>query len=388
MSSGPATLLRRRDEPLQASFLELFFDLSFVFALRQLSVVLLDDVSLAGAARTGLLLLPLWSVWVVTAWFTDWFDRDNRWIQALLVGATLGVLLMSVAVPEATGDRALLFAGAYVVLHVGRSLVTAVSLRGHPLRRRTLRILVWFVASGVLWLTGAVWPPGRVPLWVLAAGWDLAGPHLGWPVPGLGRAQPGELRLRGRHLTDRFQQVFIVALGELVIAAGLAYASTGLAPPESIAFLLAFAAAVLIGRLYVRPAGPRLGAAIDERNPARFATLTGNLHGIMIAGVLGTSVAADLVITHPVEVESTAATVLTAVGPALFLTGRIALSAVVYRRWSWSRLLGLPALLAIALAGRFAPLLVVTAATVGVLLAVALAERRPAVPARRSGVRA
>lgn len=51
MSSSPAALLRRRDEPLQASFLELFFDLAFVLALRQLSLVLLADVSLAGAER-------------------------------------------------------------------------------------------------------------------------------------------------------------------------------------------------------------------------------------------------------------------------------------------------------------------------------------------------
>ncbi|MFC0003810.1 hypothetical protein [Micromonospora siamensis] len=46
-------------------------------------------------------------------------------------------------------------------------------------------------------------------------------------------------------------------------------------------------------------------------------------------------------------------------------------------------------LLALALVGRAAPLLVVTAAAVGVLLAVALADRREqAVSTRRSGARA
>lgn len=376
MTTGPAALLRRRDEPLQASFLELFFDLSLVFALHQLAVVLLDDASLTGAGRTVLLLLPIWTVWTVTAWFADWFDRDNRWVQALLIGATLGTLLMSVAVPDATGDRALLFAGAYVVLHVGRSTVTAVALRGHPLRRRTLRVLAWFAASGLLWLAGAVWPAGRVPLWVVAVGWDTLGPHLGWPVPGLRRSRPAELRLRGGHLTDRFQQVFIIALGELIFAAGLAYGSTGLAVPESAAFLLVFALAVLLGRLYLRPAGARLGTAIDERNPARFATLTSNLHGVMVAGVLASSVAADLAIAHPVRRASAGVIVLTVAGPALFLAGRLALSAVIHRRLSWTRLLGLPALLVVAVAGRTAPLLVITAATVAVLLAVALTDGR------------
>jgi low temperature requirement protein LtrA len=375
MSSSPAALLRRRDEPLQASFLELFFDLAFVLALRQLSLVLLADVSLAGAARTALLLLPLWSVWVVTAWFTDWFDRGNRWVQALLVGATLGVLLMSVAVPHATGNRAGLFAGAYVALHVGRSVVTAVALRGHPLRRRTLRILVWFGASGAFWLVGAAWPAARLPAWTVAVALDYAAPHLGWPTPGLGRAQAGELRLRGGHLTERFQQVFIIALGELIITAGLAYSATDLAAVQSAAFLLVFAAAVLVGRLYVAPAGQYLGAVIDERDPARFGTLTGNVHLVMIAGVVATSVAADLVIAHPTERASLAAVALTVGGPALFLAGRVALSAVIHRRLSWSRLLGLPALLVIALAGREVPLLAVTVATVGVLLVVKALDR-------------
>lgn len=376
MSSNPAALLRRRDEPLQASFLELFFDLAFVLALRQLSLVLLADLSLGGAGRTALLLLPLWWVWVVTAWFTDWFDRDHPRVQALLVGATLGVLLMSVAVPEATGKRAGLFAGAYVTVHVGRSVVTAVALRGHPLRRRTLRILVWFGASGIFWLVGAAWPAARVPAWTVAVALDYAAPPLGWPVPGLGRAEPGELRLRGTHLTERFQQVFIIALGELIIAAGLAYSATELELVQSAAFLLTFVAAVLIGRLYVTPAGAYLGTAIDQRDPTRFGALAGYLHLIMIAGVVAASVAAELVIAHPADRASAAAVAITVGGPALFLAGRTALSATIYRRLSWTRLLGLPALLVIALAGHAAPLLGVAAATVGVLLVVAVLDRR------------
>ncbi|SCG73500.1 low temperature requirement protein A [Micromonospora inositola] len=376
MSSRPDALLRRRGEPLRASFLELFFDLAFVLALQELSLVLLADVSVAGAARTALLLLPLWWVWVVTAWFTDWFDRANRWVQALLVGAALGMLLMSVALPEATGGRAGLFAGAYVAIHVGRTVVTAVALRGHPLRRRTLRILAWFGTTGILWLVGAGWPAARVPVWVAALVLDYTAPRMGWRTPGLGRARPGELRLRGGHLTERFQQVFIIALGELIITAGVAYSATGLAAAQSVAFLLAFATAVLIGLLYVTPAGRNLGTAFDERDPSRFGTVTAYLHLVLIAGVVATSVATDLVITHPTERGTGAVVALTVAGPALFLAGRVALSAVIFRRLSWPQLLGLPTLLLTALAGTALPLLGSAAATVVVLLVVALLDRR------------
>ena len=146
----PAPLLRQRDEPLSASFLELFFDLAFVLALMQLSGVLLSDMTTAGALNTALLLLPLWWVWAVTTWFSDWYARSNRRVRALLVGSTLGVILMSAAVPYVDEGQAVLFAGTYVAVHVGRSAFAALALRGHPLGRRPLRIFVWFSTSGVL----------------------------------------------------------------------------------------------------------------------------------------------------------------------------------------------------------------------------------------------
>ncbi|WP_319459584.1 low temperature requirement protein A [Micromonospora sp. RTP1Z1] len=376
MSSMPAAVLRRRDEPLHASFLELFFDLAFVLALRQLSVVLLADMSVAGAARTALLLLPLWWVWVVTAWFSNWYARNNRWVRALLVGTTLGVILMSVAVPNATGGRAVLFAGAYVAIHVGRGVVTTLALRGHPLRRRTLRVLVWYGTTGILWLLGAGWPAVRIPAWLVALAVDYAGPRVGWPTPGLGRAEPGDLRLRGGHLTERYQQIFIIALGELVITAGLAYSATDMAAAQSVAFLLVFAAAVLIGLMYVEPAGRQLGAAIDERNPSRFGALSADLHLVMIAGVVATSVAADLVIAHPTDRGSGVVVAITVAGPALFLTGRVALSFGIYRRLSWPRLLGLLGMFGAAVGGYALPLLGVSATTIAVLLVVAVLDRR------------
>ncbi|WP_406044519.1 low temperature requirement protein A [Micromonospora sp. NBC_00898] len=376
MASTPAALLRRGDEPLRASFLELFFDLAFVLALRQLSVVLLADLSVAGVARTVLLLLPLWWVWVVTVWFSDWFARASGRVRGLLVGTTLAVILMSVAVPQATDGRAVLFAGAYVAIQVGRGVVTAVALRGHPLRRRTFRILAWFGTTGILWLVGAAWPAVRIPVWLLALALDYGGPRLGWPTPGLGRAQPGDLRLRGGHLTERYQQIFIIALGELVITAGLAYSATDMAAAQSVGFLLSFAAAVLIGLLYVTPAGQQLGAALDERNPSRFGVLTNDIHLITIAGVVATSVAADLVIAHPTDRGSGIEVALTVAGPAFFLAGRVGLSAAIYRRVSWPRLLGLLGLLLTAVAGYALPLLGVSATMAAVLLVVALLDRR------------
>lgn len=45
------------DSPARASFVELFFDLVFVLAVTQLSSVLIEDLTVAGAAETLFLLL-------------------------------------------------------------------------------------------------------------------------------------------------------------------------------------------------------------------------------------------------------------------------------------------------------------------------------------------
>ncbi|TNH30176.1 hypothetical protein FHG89_09020 [Micromonospora orduensis] len=52
MNNGlPERLLQRRENPRRTSFLELFFDLAFIFALPRLSQALLADHTLNGGDR-------------------------------------------------------------------------------------------------------------------------------------------------------------------------------------------------------------------------------------------------------------------------------------------------------------------------------------------------
>ncbi|MDO3704022.1 low temperature requirement protein A [Micromonospora sp. C28SCA-DRY-2] len=373
MESRSERLLRRRQDPMRTSFLELLFDLSFVLALNQLSNVLSADLTVVGALRTMLLLAPIFWIWLTITWSTDWYDPGTGAVRALLVGSALGSLLMGAAVPEALDGRALMFAGAYVAIHLGRGLIIGAALRGHPLRRRTLRVLVWYGATSVPWLVGAFVPAVRAPLWLLALAVDFVGPRLGWPTPRLGRTGQDELRLSGRHLTERFQQIFIISLGELVLSAGLSYVETAPDPGATAAFLLGFAVAVLIGLLYVTPAGVALGPAIDRAAPSRFAVTVGYLHIVMIAGVVATAVGIELAIAHPTAPAGMGAVVVTGTGPTLFLAGRMLLSAAIHRRFSWPQLAALLAMPAVAVATLDRPLLVLAAATTSVLfLAAAL----------------
>ena len=58
-------------EPQAVTFVELFFDLVFVFAVTQLSHSLAAHLTLAGVVQTTLLLLAMWWAWINTSWVTN-----------------------------------------------------------------------------------------------------------------------------------------------------------------------------------------------------------------------------------------------------------------------------------------------------------------------------
>src|SRR5262245_14096649 len=171
--------------------MELFFDLVYVFAVTQLSHLLLEHLSLRGAFQTLLLLLAVWWAWIYTTWITNWFDPDRRAVRLMLVGVMLASLFMSATLPAAFGERGLPFAVAYVAMQVGRSLFAVAALGDDPsLRRNFQRILTWFAASGLLWLAGgAAAGAAREALWLAAVAVDYAAPVAGFWTPGLGRAR-------------------------------------------------------------------------------------------------------------------------------------------------------------------------------------------------------
>ncbi|MET8308711.1 low temperature requirement protein A [Micromonospora sp. NPDC005173] len=376
MANGlPGRLLQRREDPRRASFLELFFDLAFIFALTRLSRALLNDLSLHVAFQVLLLLAAIWWVWFVTAWSADWFDPRTPLIVALLLWVMFGGLLMAAVVPTAFGRHAMVFAVAYVAIHLGRAALLIPALRGHPLQLRTARVAIWFAASGVLWVVGAAVASAREVLWTLALVLEYVLARLGWPTPRLGRSSWPDLQVNGEHLSERYQQIFIIALGELILISGLAYGDSGFDWQRTLAFAGAFLTAVALARLYLVPAGGRLGAAIEAAGPpgSRLALLAGYLHLVMIAGVLTTSVGMELAITDPRSREP-AALAVAVTGPVLFLLGRILLSVVVDGSLSWPRLIVVPMIVVGGFASVELPLLGAGAIVTVLLLMVIAAE--------------
>jgi low temperature requirement protein LtrA len=378
MMSRTTMLRRKPEEPQRATFLELFFDLAFVYALFQLSHGLLAHLGWSGAFHTAVLLLAVWLVWSSTTRISNRYDLGRSAIQLLVIGSMFGAAVLAAAVPDAFSTRGPLFAGAYVAVQVGRSLFLVVITRGErrPEWLPELRLLFWFGVSALPWLAGAVvhgWARGV--LWALAVTVDYILFGLGWPTPGLGRASGAEFAVSGEFLAERQRQFVIIALGELILVTGLTFTSSGFGAGREAAAVVAFATAALLWRVYIYRAGEILGAAVAAApEPPRVGIASMYAHLAMVAGLVAISAGDELVIRHPAGHIHPPWIAVIFGGPALFLAGRAGFEYLVFSRVSPDRVIGVLVLAAVFPAMVFAPPLLAAVAAAVVLAGVAIAD--------------
>lgn len=384
--------LREPGVPQRATFLELFFDLALVFALFQVSRILVQHLQWSDALRALVLLVALWRIWFITTWVTDRLDQQWWALQLLVIITLLGTVVLAAALPQAFGKYGLIFAGVNVAIRVGQYLFLALAFRGRELRRIALGSLVWSGVSAPPWIAGALTHgTARGALWALAAAVDYASLTLNFRIPRAGRAAIWEPPVAAEHLAERYRQVFIIALGELILVSGLALSDSGFAHDVSAAFVASMATTALLWRIYIYRAGNVLSAAFAVgRVSNRISRWVGHVHLAMIAGIVVTAAGDELVIAHPSGDTALASVIVILGGPALFLAARGGLEYTVFARVSWTRPIGVLVLAALTpVTLRVPPLLAATAA-MAVLAGVAIVDaartrRHPELLSPRAG---
>ena len=69
---------------------ELFFDLVYVFAITQISHLVIDaDLSRAAIAQAAFILLVVWWAWIYTTWMVNWFDPGSAMVRLIVSGVAL-----------------------------------------------------------------------------------------------------------------------------------------------------------------------------------------------------------------------------------------------------------------------------------------------------------
>jgi low temperature requirement protein LtrA len=313
----------------RVTYAELFFDLVFVFAVTQISHTLLGRFTPLGALQTTLLFLAVWWVWVYTSWITNWLNPETTPVRVLLFLLMLGGLVLSTSIPKAFESRGLWFALAYAAMQVGKTVFLWISTPQSRAgaRMNAIRITAWLSLSAIFWIAGGIARENsRLALWAVALTIEYISPAVRFWIPKYGASAVVDWVVEGGHMAERCAGfIIIIALGESIVVTGATFADLPWTLQTVGAFASAFVGAIAMWWIYFHK-GAEAGSELISRSsePGRLARLAYTyLHMPIVAGIILSAVADDLVLTHPAE-HSDLKTVLTATGgPLLFLLGTI-----------------------------------------------------------------
>ena len=304
----------------QASWLELFFDLSFVVAVAQAALQL--EHSLAeghvAAGLIGYLVVfgTIWWAWMAFTWFANVFDTDDVPYRLLMIVMIAGSLGLAAGVPQIAHLDFRVGVLSYVVMrlaYVGQWL--RVWLTAQPLWRPVAaKIIVLTTINQIGWVL-FLWVPVEWKLQIFVAWFavDLATPYVaGW-----------DARMGGHrhHIVERYGLFTIIVLGETVAASTIAIGEAIESYAEAMPLLLlAIGGLITVCSLWWIYFDFSTGRAPGLGRTSQY--LWGYLHYFIFAGTAAIGAGVALAVSWMTDREHVA---LTAQGVALVAGMAIAL---------------------------------------------------------------
>ena len=353
------------EEERKTSYLELFFDLIFVFAFTQVTALILEDTSVAGFARAALVLAMVWWAWSAYTWMTDAIDVENLVTRMLMFGAMAAGFFMALSVPDAYQDEGAWFAVAYFVVRVLNTSLFTWGVRHDPAHlRATLRLAPWFVGAAVIALLGGFADPELRPwIWLVSLGVDVVGTL---------RAAGDEWRLKPSHFAERFALIVIIALGESIVAIGIGTSGLERDAAYALAVLIAFAGVAALWWEYFDFTAAGAERSLSRASPLARGPLARDVftyfHYPVVLGIIFYAVAAKKTLEKPADPLSTPGRWALGLGVAFFLLGLVLMRLRGTRSVAWERLLAAAAALVVALLLDGVAAIVTLAAVIAVLV--------------------
>lgn len=320
------------DEDFTADPVELFFDLSYVFAFAQLVFFLAHHPTWADAGRTLLLFSLIWLTWTQFTWSANAVPGNQRPVRLWFLAATVAAVPMGASVSGAWGPGGLPFVLSQVVILSMGLLTMIVGLpRDSATRPAIIRYAIPNAIAMVVLLVGVAFDGGaRVAVWALAL------LPVGYAMFRAGDENEGNWIVRSGHFAERHGLILIVALGEVVVASGLGVADLigelgdELTAVPTASYLSLGAAALLAALLwfsYFDRAQHLFEHRAEETEGAakgRFARDVWSLwHLPIVAGVITVAAALEEVTLHPTDPLPLEFRLLFAGGLVLFLGGTL-----------------------------------------------------------------
>jgi low temperature requirement protein LtrA len=324
----------RAEEEKRTGYIELFFDLVFVFAFTQVTALVLEDTSAAGFARAALVFALVWWAWAAYAWLTDAIDVENVGTRLFIFGAMLGAFFIAISLPDAYTDEGAWFAIAYFVVRVLQIGLYIWGVRDDPIQRPgVLRLTPWFLIAPTVALAGGFADdPWRATLWAVSLAIDVIGTLY---------AASGGFRIKVSHFAERHGLIVIIALGESIVAVGLAAVELERDTLFALAVAVSLAGAAAAWWAYfdfTQLAAERALQSADEavRGPLARDLYT-FFHYPIVLGIVFLAVASKKTLAAPAEPLADGGRAALALGMALFLLGFVLSRYRVRRRIAWER---------------------------------------------------
>ena len=204
-----------------ATFVELFFDLVFVFAITQVTHYAALHLEVEGLVRAVLIFWLIWWGWTQFTWALNAANTDHHHVRVGTLIATGIAFVMAVSVDRAFAPEptdALWFALSYMAGRtVGLVLYYKVVSSNAERRSAVVAFSVLSIAGLATVFVGALLDPSlRVWLWLGAVMLDLGA---AWAVSNR------TWGLHAGHFAERHGLIVIIALGESLIVAASALTS-------------------------------------------------------------------------------------------------------------------------------------------------------------------
>lgn len=309
-------------EDQRVTFVELFFDLVFVFSVTQVVSLLHGGLHWNAVVQAFLVFWLVWWAWTQFTWALNAADTTHHLVELATLLATAVAFFMAVAVPNAFRGGALWFAVPYVLGRViGLTVYGWVAAAAHASQHAAVRRFS-IVSTGGLGavLAGAVMGGStQYWLWGLAIVLDVIAAAIG------GRSEGWNLH--PEHFGERHGLFVIIALGETLIVAAAGFSSVDWQAESFAVAVLAVSITCGFWWTYFRRAKPRLDHALESSRGIAQSELARDTYSLvhfpMVCGVIAYAAAIEAAIAHPDLPYALAPRFALALGLVLFVGGMV-----------------------------------------------------------------
>ncbi len=204
-----------------ATFVELFFDLVFVFAITQVTHYAAYHLDARGILRAALVFWLIWWAWTQFTWALNAANTDHHHVRLGTLVSTGVAFVMAITVERAFAEPAVAiwFGLAYVAVRLlGLGLYYQVLSADADQRTAVVRFTVLSLTGLAAVTVGSLLDPSlRHWFWLGAIGLDM------WAAWMVGNRETW--RIHPRHFAERHGLIVIIALGESLIVSGSALVS-------------------------------------------------------------------------------------------------------------------------------------------------------------------